>query len=63
MKKECLIRGVHPGRAIRLAWTECAAMANTGIVTHDTDPAAAEAFANALGAAAAAAVMLDQEER
>lgn len=63
MKKECLIRGVHPGRAIRLAWTECAAMANTGIVTHDTDPAAAEAFANALGAAAAATVMLDQEER
>lgn len=63
MRKDCLIRGTHPALAIRMAWTECAALANAGIITHDADPAAAEALAHALGAAAAATVMLDEQER
>lgn len=60
MEHDCLIRGLHPGKNLRAVWAETTSVVNTGITTHDTDPAAAVAFANGLGAAAAAAAMLDE---
>lgn len=63
MTRDCLVRGVHPGLSVRIAWAETAEMVNAGITTHDADPAAAAALAGALGAAAAATVMLDENEK
>lgn len=63
MEQDCLIRGLHSGLNIRAVWAETTNLVNAGITIHDTDPAAAMAFANALSAAAAAAAMLDESER
>ena len=63
MEQDCLIRGLHSFLNVRVVWAETTNLVNAGITTHDTDPAAAIAFANALGAAAAAAAMLDESER
>ncbi len=63
MEQDCLIRGVHSGLGLRAVWAETAGTVNAGITLHDTDPAAAAAFADALGAAAASAAMLDEKEK
>lgn len=63
MTRDCLIRGVHSGLSIRMAWAETTGLVNAGIATHDADPAAAAALADALSAATAATVMLDEHEK
>ena len=55
MESDCLIRGLHSKLNIRAVWAETTSVVNAGITTHDTDPAAAMAFASALSAAATAA--------
>lgn len=60
MEQDCLIRGLHPQLNLRAVWAETTDTVNAGITTHDTDPAAAMAFANALSAAAVSAAMLDE---
>lgn len=63
MEQDCLVRGLHSGLNIRVIWAETTNLVNAGITIHDTDPAAAMAFASALSSAAAAAAMLDESER
>ncbi|MBE6369487.1 MAG: Hsp33 family molecular chaperone HslO [Lentisphaerae bacterium] len=63
MEQDCLIRGLHTGLNLRAVWAETTNLVNAGITTHDTDPAAAAAFASALSAAAASAAMLDENNR
>ena len=63
MEQDCLIRGLHSALNLRAVWAETTSVVNAGITTHDTDPAAAMAFASALSAAATAAAMLDENER
>jgi len=63
MEQDCLIRGLHSKLNLRAVWAETTNLVNAGITTHDTDPAAAGAFAAALSAAAAAAAMLDEGDR
>lgn len=62
-QQDCLIRGLHSTLNLRAVWVETANLVNAGITTHDTDPAAAIAFANALSAAAASVAMLDEGDR
>ena len=63
MEQDCLIRGLHPQLNLRAVWAETTDTVNAGITTHDTDPAAAMAFASALSAAAVSAAMLDEGDR
>ncbi|MBR2357964.1 MAG: Hsp33 family molecular chaperone HslO [Lentisphaeria bacterium] len=63
MEQDCLIRGLHTTLNLRAVWAETTDLVNAGITTHDTDPAAAMAFANALSAAAVSAAMLDEGDR
>ena len=63
MEQDCLIRGLHSALNLRLVWADTTSVVNAGLTTHDTDPAAAMAFASGLSAAAAAAAMLDENER
>ena len=63
MEQDCLIRGLHPQLNLRAVWAETTDTVNAGITIHDTDPAAAMAFASALSAAAASAAMLDEGDR
>ncbi len=63
MEQDCLIRGLHSDLNLRAVWAETTSLVNAGITIHDTDPAAAGAFASALSAAALSAAMLDEGER
>ena len=63
MEQDCLIRGLHPQLNLRAVWAETTDTVNAGITIHDTDPAAAMAFASALSAAAVSAAMLDEGDR
>ena len=45
MEQDCLIRGLHSTLNLRAVWAETTNTVNAGITTHDTDPAAAMAFA------------------
>ncbi len=63
MEQDCLIRGLHSTLNLRAVWAETTSVVNAGITTHDTDPAAAMAFASALSAAAVSAAMLDEGDR
>ncbi len=58
-----LIRGTALFPPLRLALAEAAQAANEAIRRHDADPAAAEIFSQALAAAAAATVLLGDDEK
>ena len=62
-QKDFMIRGVLKEYAIRFAFGSFKTLAQTGILRHDTDPAAARLLAGALCSGALISVLLDDEER
>ena len=62
-QKDFMIRGVLKEYAIRFAFGSFKTLAQTAILRHDTDPAAARLLAGALCSGALISVLLDDEER